>query len=265
MKSYLYLSLLPESLIASMLPPEEFGIYLATGTTKQPHGQAMFLQLKRDFQSKDFDLAQADERCVPHPDGLPKNSVYLAIYRVLERITLDAIESLWLITAHGRCLELKQAELPKKFSGKAHLYREICPVHPLIGSSLDPVAFTKFITTPAQPVYVPKIMFVELELNGIADDPIGGRADNLPYNDLSHIRNCIAELDSKQIKIKTVDRVAQQSILYRSVKSGSGFFLGDQKKVIYYPYPSKEDFEGKYNTWWRCANDSELHHAAWSI
>ena len=256
MKSYLYLSLLPESLIASMLPPEEFGTYMATGTTKQPHGQAMFLQIRRDFQSKDFDLAHADERCVPNPDGLPKKSVYIAIYRVLEHIPLEVIENLWLVTAHGRCLELKPTEPPKKFSGKSHLYREICPVHPLIASSLDPLAFTKFITTPAQPIYVPKIMFVELELNGLADDPLGGRADNLPYNNMAHIRSCIAELDSKQIK--TVDRVAQQTIIYRSVKNGSGFFIGDQQKVIYYPYPSKDELEGRYNVWWRCANDSEL-------
>jgi hypothetical protein len=256
MRSYLYLSLLPESLIASMLPPEEFGVYMATGTTKQPHGQAMFLQIRRDFQSKDFALAQADGRCLPHPDGLPKNSVYIAIYRVLERIPLEAIESLWLVTAHGRCLELKQAEFPKKFSGKSHLYREICPVHPLIASSLDPLAFTKFITAPNQPVYVPKIMFVELELNGLADDPFGGCADNLPYDNITHIRSCIAELGSKQIK--TVDRVAQQSVLYRCVKNGSGFFIGNQQKAVYYPYPCKDELEGKYNSWWRCANDLEL-------
>jgi hypothetical protein len=256
MKNYLYLSLMPEALIASMLPPEEFGAYMATGTAKQPHGQAMFLQIKRDFISKDFALAQADERCVMHPNGLPKHSVYISIYRVLERISLEAIESLWLVTAHGRCLEIKRTESSKTFSGKSHLYRELCPVHPLIASSLDPLAFTKFITTQTQPIYVPKIMFVELELNGLADDPLKGHADNLPYDNITHIRSCLTELDSK--KIKTVDRAAQQTILYRCVKSGSGFFIGDQQKVLYYPYPSKDELEGKYNVWWRCANGSEL-------
>jgi hypothetical protein len=263
MKSYLYLSLLPESLIASMLPPEQFGTYMATGTTKQPHGQAMFLQIRRDFQSEDFDLAKADARCIPFPDGRPKNSVYLAIYRVLERIPLEAIESLWLVTAHGRCLELKPGQPPKKFPGKYHLYREICPVHPLIASSLNPLAFTAFITSPAQSIYVPKILFVELALNGLGDDPRTGRADNLPYNNIDHLRSCLTELASKQTK--TVDRVAQQGIIYRCVKSGSGFFLGDQQRVIYFPYPNKEDFEGRYNVWWRCANDSELQYAAWSV
>lgn len=256
MKSYLYLSLMPEALIASMLPPEEFGIYMATGTAKQPHGQAMFLQINHDFQSKYFNLSQADAQCVPHPDGRPKHSVYLSIYRVLEHVPMDAIGNLWLVTAHGRCLELKPADTPKNFLGKSHLYREICPIHPLIASSLDPSAFAKFITTPAQPIYVPRIMFMELELNGLADDPSGGRADNLPYSNIAHIRDCLAELGSKQVK--TVDRTAEQEILYRCVKNGSGFFVGDQQKTICYLYPGKEELEGRYNVWWRCTNDSEL-------
>ncbi len=32
--TYLYLSMTPESLVASMLPPEQFGNYLAVGTRK---------------------------------------------------------------------------------------------------------------------------------------------------------------------------------------------------------------------------------------
>ena len=257
MKPYLYLSLLPEALIASMLPTEEFGIYMATGTVKQPHGQAMFLQIRRDFKSEDFKLIEAESRCIPHLDGKPKNSIYLSIYRVLEHVPVDAIESLWLVTAHGKCLEIKASfEMPKDSQGKLHLYREICPVTPLIASSLDPLEFTTFITNPANAIHVPKIIFVELALNGLADDPLGGSADNLPYNNIDHIRNCLKELNSKQTK--TVDRVAQQEILYRCVKSGSGFFIGDQQKVIYFPYPSKEELEGKYHVWWRCAGGSKL-------
>ena len=42
MSVYLYLSLIPEALIASMLPPLDFGTYLAIGTKKRTRGQAMF-------------------------------------------------------------------------------------------------------------------------------------------------------------------------------------------------------------------------------
>jgi hypothetical protein len=263
MKGYLYLSLLPESLVASMLPPEEFGAYLATGTLKQPHGQAMFFRVKPDFAGREFDLSNVDARCVPHPDGRPKHSLYLAIYRVLERVPLGALDSLWLVTAHGRCLELKQAKPPDSFFGKYHLYQEMGPVHPLIASSLDPVQFSRFITDPSKPIFVPRVCFVELALEGMADDPLRGKAANLPYYNIEHIRNCLAELDTKCTK--TVDRVAQQAILYRSVKSGSGFFVGDQGQILYYPYPSRDELEGKYNVWWDCANDSELTHAGWGV
>lgn len=252
--SYLYLSLLPESLVASMLPPEEFGAYLATGTAKQPHGQAMFFSLKQGFQSDVFDLSDIDRRCTPHADGRPKHSVYFAIYRVLEHVPPDAIESLWLATAHGRCLELQRSETLHESPGKYHLYREICPVQPLIASSLGPAPFCRFITDPAKPIHVPRICFVELELSGLADDPQHGSSANLPYHNMEHIRQCLAEVETKQTK--TVDRVSHQTILYRCVKNG--FFVGDQEKMVYWPYPTRDELETRYHSWWRCANDKEL-------
>jgi len=44
MDMYLYLLLFPESLVASMLGPPEFGAYLATGTRKRAREQAMYFQ-----------------------------------------------------------------------------------------------------------------------------------------------------------------------------------------------------------------------------
>ena len=52
MSPYLYLSMTPESLVASMLPPDEFGAYLATGTRKRPQGKAMFFDIKPGFVSE---------------------------------------------------------------------------------------------------------------------------------------------------------------------------------------------------------------------
>jgi hypothetical protein len=254
MDTYLYLSLLPESLVASMLGPEEFGAYLAAGTLKQPHGQAMFFRLKRDFRSDYFNLADLDKRCVPHPDGRPKHSVYLAIYRVLEHVPLEAIESLWLVTAHGRALQLKQGSPPGDSAEKYHLYREICPVQPVITSMLGPVAFCRFVTDPAKAIYVPRICFVELALSGLAEDPLHGSAGDLPYHNIEHIRNCLVELETK--RTKTVDRVPGHAVLYRCIKSG--FFVGDQTNVLYFPYPTREQMETVYHVWWRCANDNEV-------
>ncbi len=258
MGTYLYLSLVPESLVVSMLPPEEFGAYLATGTQKRPHGQAMFFQIKDGFQSDYFDLTSIEKLCVPHPDGQPKHSVYLGIYRVLEHIPLDAIGSLYLTTAHGRVLELKQGEVPAGPLKERHLYQEICPIHPLIASALAPDQFCRFITDTSKLISVPRICFVELELGDLAEDPSGSGA-GLPYHNITHIRSCLSELGLETGKqIKTVDRISRHSILFRCIESG--FYIGDQQGMFYYPYPTREDLAGKYYSWWRCANDAEIDY-----
>jgi hypothetical protein len=257
MDTYLYLSLMPESLVASMLPPEQFGAYLATGTQKRPHGQAMFFQVTPGFQSDYFDLADIEKRCVPHADGRPKHSVYLAVYRVLEHVPPEALGSLFLATAHGRVLEIPRGSGPAGSAGKFHLYQELIPVHPLIASCLQPPEFSRLITDASRPIHVPRICFVELDLAGVAEDPIRGAAGELPYGNIEHLRQCLQELKPFGGKeTKTVNRVGLQGLIYRCVKTG--FHVADAEHTLYYPYPSLDELEGPYYTWWRCANDGEL-------
>ena len=264
MAVHLYVSLIPESLVASMLPPLEFGCYLATGTRKRPHGEAMFFQVNEGFRSEYFDLTDIERRCVPHPDGQPKHTVYVAVYRVLEHVPLEALGSLYLATAHGRVLELKAGEAPAQPAGRYHLYQELCPVHPLIASTLGPAEFCKFITDPGGAIFVPRICFVELELGPLADDPRAGPTAGLPYHNVEHIRDCLTELGPQSGKqTKTVDRIGRQAVLYRSVKTG--FYVGDQQGMLYYPFPARDELEGKYYSWWRCANDAEVARAGLSV
>ena len=113
------------------------------------------------------------------------------------------------------------------------------------------------MTDRSQPVSVPRICFVDLDLGGLADNPSAFDETGLPYHDMDHTRDCLAELQhgtGKQTKI--VDRDSHQSIPFRCVKSG--FMVGDQEGILYYPYPSQEELESKYYQWWRCANDAEL-------
>ena len=106
MSKYLYLSVTPEALIASMLPPAEFGEYMATGTKKSNKGQMIFFEVDMD-QVKDLvDMDYIEKNCVRHDDGQPKHSVYLSVYRVLETIPLQALKNLYLTTDNGIVLEL---------------------------------------------------------------------------------------------------------------------------------------------------------------
>ncbi|MCF7958168.1 MAG: hypothetical protein K9M57_06955 [Phycisphaerae bacterium] len=253
MNEYLYMTLTPETLVASMLPPVEFGQYLTTGSTKQTHDRAIYFDLKTDFPSDYFDLETMRQKCVSHPNGTPKHSVYLAAYRVLEHVPHDAINSMWLATKDGRELELKPAEGKPEKSGRFHLYQELCPVHPLIASTLGPEEFGNFITDPSRPMHVPKICFAELELGGMADDPDSHAVEDLPYSHMDHLRYCLIHMAQQRGRhTVTVNRVQPLQIPYRCIKNG--FYLGAQNHFMYYPYPSKNELDIKHHEWWRSAN-----------
>jgi len=253
MKTYLYFCLTPESLIASMLPPMEFGSYLAVRTKKRTHGQAIFFQVE-GLESPEFPLEDIEKRCVPHEDGKPKHSVYLSIYRVLERLPLSTIKNLYLVTQDGRVLELERGgdEFPD-FSQKYNLYQELCPVHPRIVSTLNPVQFTKYITDGNLNICVPKICFVDLRLGELAEHPESGRVRDLPYFAIEHLRDCLIQLRDKEDKdSKTVDRIHPQSFPYRTVESG--IYLGSHDELFFYPFPSEDDLQSKYYRWWQSAS-----------
>ncbi len=256
MTTYLYLCLTPESLIASMLPPAEFGSYLAVGTKKRTHGAAIFFTvegLEETPEASEFPLEDINKRCVSHPDGSPKHSVYLSIYRVLERFPMSAIKNLCLTTQDGRVMEIeKSAEIPE-LTQSYHLYQELCPVHPRIVSTLDPVRFAAYITDRKRNIHVPKICFVDLGLGELAEDPEKGEVRDLPYHAVEHLRDCLIQLsDGPEKHTKTVDRIHPQSFPYRTVESG--IYLGSPSEVFFYPFPSEEELQSTYYEWWQSAS-----------
>ena len=252
MKTYLYLSLLPQSLVASMLPPEEFGNYYAVGTKKRTRGQAIFFEVDANFESDYFPLSDIEKKCVPHPDGKPKCSVYLSIYRVLVNVPMKQLKKLYLVTDDGRVLGIDKQEYKPPEGKELHLYQQIAPVNPRIASNYNPLEFCRFVTDMSHPVSVPRLVFADLILNGLSTDPVFASADNLPYANIDHLRDCLEGLQEHPEKpTKTVIRYLQGDILYRTIKSG--FFIGDQNDFYFYPFPSREELESKYFTWWRSA------------
>jgi hypothetical protein len=252
MEKYLYLSLIPESLIASQLPPEEFGNYYAVGTRKRSRGQAVFFEVEPGFPSDGFSWEIMEQRTVPHEDGRLKRSVYLGVYRVLERVPLEALKKLYLVTDDGRVLALDKAPYVPDQLHSLHLYQEFCPMTPRVVSNLAPLEFCKQITNLANSVSVPKIVFSELELDKLARDPDSSDIGDLPYRNIGHLRDCLRELQAKQDKTnKQVDRALSGQVLFRTIKNG--FFIGDGQEMLYYPLPPREQLEREYFEWWRSA------------
>jgi hypothetical protein len=252
MTVHLYLSLIPEALIASMLAPEDFGNYYAVGSKKKSRGQAIFFEIDPDFKTKYFHMEEAKRRCVVHEDGSPKRSIYLSVYRVLENVPLSALGRLYLVTQDGRTLGIeKSQELPSEEKG-LHLYREIAPVSPLVVSTLAPHAFYDLIVlNPTSLIKIPAVCFVELRLGQLADDPQNGNIGDLPYENIDHLRNCLLELRDKPIHTKMVDRLPPSIIPYRTIKNG--VFVGNAERLITYTLPPWDDLKKTNYAWWRSA------------
>jgi hypothetical protein len=254
MTKHLYLSLMPEALIASMLSAEDFGFYYAIGTDRNVHNQAIFIELDPECRSDDFRIDEGLARCVPHEDGSPKKSVYISVYRVLERIPLAAMRKLYLVTAYGQVLGLEPCDVFPEDGAPAHLYQEIAPVQPLVVSTLAPKLFAEFISQDANNfVHLPAIAFVQLRLGELAEDPELGAVQDLPYDFIPHLRECLIEIRTKEANTKMVHRVHPVEFPYRMIKTGI-FISRFGDGVRYYPLPSREDLRGEYYRWWRSAN-----------
>jgi hypothetical protein len=244
MSKYIYLTCTPEALVASMLPPEGFGMYLSTGTKKRNKGQTIFLEVDLGQIEGIIDIDSLNKRCVAKEDGSPKSSVYLSVYRVLEMIPTSALKSLYLTTDHGCVLELKKVAYDKSKEPKnaLHLYQELCPVTPLVASELAPSAFLKRLTDGSIPIVLPKLFFVDLKLGDLATNPLGGSAEHLPYPNMGHLRDCLEILRGEYDKhMKTVQRIYSGTLLYRTIETG--FYVGAKDEIVFYPYPSMKDLE----------------------
>ncbi len=250
---HLYLSMLPEAVIASQLSPEEFGAYYAIGSLKKARGQAIFFELDPDFRSDELPIEEGLQRCVPHDDGTPKRSVYRSVYRALERVPLDAILRLYLVTQDGRVLGVDAAEECPEDEDELHLYQEIAPVTPLIASTLGPRDFYDLIVRkPTTLLTLPAVCFAELQLGELANNPEYGSVGDLPYANIDHLRQCLVDLRTKIVHTKMVDRISAPTFPYRMLKTG--IFIGNTEKLLCFPLPSQDVLKSQHYRWWRSAD-----------
>ncbi|MCH8474325.1 MAG: hypothetical protein LAT55_03750 [Opitutales bacterium] len=247
-----YLSLIPEALVVSMLPPDEFGKYYALGSRQRTRGQAMFFELDAAQLGGEFPLEEAEKRCVAHSDGRSRKSTYLSLYRVLERVPLKALRVLYLTTPDGRSLALSPQDYDGEGNRSWHLYQEICPVLPRVVSRLDPLAFGKRLTDTGELLHLPKLVYADMKLEQLADDPESMEVENLPYMNLQHLRDCLMDLKNDSEKVtKTVNRSFVEDVLYRTVRNG--FFVAGGGEVLFFPLPSRKTLETEHYLWWRSA------------
>lgn len=252
MKTHLYyMCYQTEALVASHLDPDAFGAYMAVGTRKHTSGNVIFFEVHPAEAAKTLPVvAELEQRCTPHPDGSPRRSKYLSIYRVLEHLPLPALGRLYLVTRDGRVMGLDGRpfeDVPEQRG--PNLYTELAPVTPRVVSFLPPAKFVKFITDPNNPVHVPRIFFADSLLDRESDGRLAGY---LPYVNPDHIVDCINEVAVAEKGAKTVERNPKLIAFYRTIRRG--FFVGDQTGVKFYPFPSTDELDEKHHIWWRSAS-----------
>lgn len=250
MKKFYYLVATPESLIASHLAPVDFGNYLSVGTKKQIHGQNIFFEIDPE-KMKDIPFGYLEKELKPYANGEPKRSVFFSIYRCLEKTPLAALKSLYLSTDDGKVLEIPSSEYEETETDETHLYQQFNPITTRVASKLSPDRFIHFLTDSSKPVSAPKVFFAELLLNELAFDP-NAPLNTLPYPNPDHLRNCLIKLnETKGKRTKTVLRFLQGELNYRTIKTG--FFIGEQDRFLFYPFPSINELEETHYNWWRSA------------
>jgi len=258
MPQYLYLSFTPEALIFSMLPPQEFGKYLAIGDKKQSRSHAIYIDLDPTIDIIGLQMETARGRCAEHEDGTPRHSAYASIYRALERVSLSMLGDLHLATKDGLVLTLKKGQYTTPPQQSHYLYQEICPVSPRVVSTLNPYDFNQYVTHPKNPLFLPRIAFADMKLGELANDPAKGIANNLPYPSIAHMRECLLSLDRKNGKKTKIERRGMRhEIMYYMIEKG--FYLGDQDDFIYYPMPDEDALFKEHNRWWNSASKIERY------
>jgi hypothetical protein len=254
MTVYLYFSLIPEALIASNLPPDAFGQYYATGHQFKTKGEAVFFEVDPAFRHSHFPIDEGIARCQPHPDGSPKNSVWLSVYRVLEHIPTSALGKLYLSTSYGKVLGLdRQQTEHEDLPGGLHLYQDLAPSTSLVVSTLAPARYYRAVTSePSKFIHFPALAFVELGLGALQHDPENGPVGDLPYPYIHHLREALLLLGSQNKQTKLVQRVHSTAFPYRMVKSG--IYVGNGTDLAFYPMPSHEALRRDHASWWKLAN-----------
>jgi hypothetical protein len=253
MDTHFYLSVFPtQAMIASQLTPEQFGAYMSTGAKNGSYEQLIFIEVEGGFGSY-FDWKYANERCVTHEDGRPKNSVWLSVYRSLEHTPFSAMKAMYLTTRDGRVLELNKSDYSQPDNKvKYFVYNELCPIEPLVVSVLDPKSFGEYMTDTKNKIAVPSVVFADLKTIDLDDPTNTGNIGATYDRNLEHLKNCVEQvLNIPDKKNKNIERHHVENFSYQIINRG--IYLSTAKEMVFYPMPSVDELRQNNYDWARSA------------
>lgn len=252
MSVHYYLSLFPtEALIASELDPGAFGVYMATASHRGSSEPTVIIEIEGEF-GDDFDWQYAKDKCAATDN--PKNSVYLSIYRTLEHIPLTKLKTLYLVTRDGRALPLE----PELIKGDLHqteefyLYQELCPIRPVVVSTLGPSQFCKYMVSEETKIHLPRIAFADLKVIDLSNINDAGNIGCLYHKNITHLKDCIDSVLSKKTPTaKTLNRGQVESFTYNLINTG--IYVGDMEGLVYFRMKSPRELDMYHHAWGKSA------------
>lgn len=244
------------ALVASMLPPKEFGRHYTLGSSRYFHGQVLFAEIDSDYRHEYFPIDRALVEVKPKADGSPKRTKFIKNYRVLEHLDLSAFKNLYVTSSVGTVLELeKTTYAPHSDGTRIRTFQEICPVSMVVLSYLTPPEFGRYITDPERPKGAPKVMFTEIELHtgdflrALEEDPFLNSP--IPNVHTHKLRDDILELKANPRKV--VKGISLDSAFGKIsfLRLRTGFWIAHGEDLLCYPIPDRGTLEREHYEWYR--------------
>jgi len=256
-QKYLYSIMYPNyGLVASMLPPAQFGKHYTVGSSRYFHGQVIFAEIDINYRHDFFPIDRYLADVKAKPDGTPKRTKFIKTYRVLEHLELSAFRNLYITSVTGKVLELEKRPYTREHKpGMIRTFQEICPFSYILITYMTPPEFGRYITDPEQPKGAPKVMFTQIELNienflrDLGENPF--LSSPIPNVHTYKLRDQILELRSnphKRIKGISLDS-ALGRISFLQLRTG--FWIASHDDLLFYPIPDQETLEQKHSDWFR--------------
>ncbi|MEE8441381.1 MAG: hypothetical protein V3S41_06640 [Spirochaetia bacterium] len=248
-QNHLYMILHPNcSLVGSQYSPEDFAAHYMSGSTRHYDGKVVFAEIDINYRQEFFNIDRGIEGLVEHEDGRPKATKFICAYRVLEHVSFDAVQRLYVTTPSAVVLGLDPEPYDVKHtSGFIRIFAEISPVRMLVLTRMSFPEFGKAITDPNNPKGAPSIFYTQIDLN-IAD--FLGEIDKNPFLPTpipsvhpSKLRDAIIALQSmpdKRTKGLSLDSNLNMKS-YRSIRHG--FMFASQSDSKFFRMPSPEEIE----------------------
>ena len=256
-KNRLYLILHPDSaLVASQLNPEQFAKHYVAGSSRHYEGKVIFASIDINFRNPYFDIAKGIAGLIPHEDGRPKATKFIATYRVLEHMDFKVIEKLYLATPDAVTLELSASGHKIQHpAGKLRIFAEIAPLKMLLLTDYDFVEFGNYITNPDNSKGAPKIFYtqIDIDIDEFIKDIKQHPFVNLPVETLhpSKLRDAVYEMrDNPEKRTKGLSLYSSlNNIPYRCLRHG--FMFAAQNESIFFPLPKPKEIENTNYRFWR--------------